>query len=87
VSATETSSRDPRVVVLVSPNCHLCDDACTIVATVCADLDVAWVSRQLADLDAAAQAQWHDFTPVIIVDGKVEDVFRTTGERLRTLLS
>jgi hypothetical protein len=77
---------DPRVVVLVSPACHLCDDACAIVAAVCAELSQTWVSRDLSELDEAAQAQWRELTPVVVVDGKVEDVFRTTADRLRAAL-
>jgi hypothetical protein len=87
MSTAEPSVAEPRVVVLVSPDCHLCDDACAIIAAVCAELDVAWVSRQLAELDEASQSQWREFTPVVIVDGKVEDVFRTTADRLRAVLS
>jgi Glutaredoxin-like domain (DUF836) len=76
-----------RVEVVISPGCHLCDDACAIVAEVCAELGVGWSSRELGELDAEAQIKWREYTPVILVDGAVHDVFRVTRARLRAALT
>jgi Glutaredoxin-like domain (DUF836) len=78
---------DPRVDVLVSAGCHLCDDACAIVADVCAELGVGWSVRDLADLDEDIRSKWREYTPVVLVDGAVHDVFRVTPERLRAALA
>lgn len=81
------SGEQPRVVVTVTPGCHLCDDACAVVAQVCGDHRVAWVSRPLSDLDPAAQARWRELVPVVEVDGRVHDVFRVDATRLGSALA
>jgi hypothetical protein len=73
-------------VVLVSPGCHLCDVACDVVDAVCAETDVAWVSRDLSEVDPLTRQKWRDFTPVIVVDGEVFDYFRVSADRLRARL-
>jgi hypothetical protein len=77
---------DPRVVVVVTPGCHLCDDACGVVAAVCAQASAGWVARDLAELDETAQAKWREFVPVVLVDGEVHDIFRVSADRLRAAL-
>ncbi|HTR70961.1 MAG TPA: glutaredoxin family protein [Mycobacteriales bacterium] len=76
-----------RVEVIVSPDCHLCEDACSVVAEVCTDLGVGWVRTSIADLDPDTQVKWREYTPVIVVDGAVHDVFRVTPDRLRAALT
>jgi hypothetical protein len=77
---------DPRVVVLVTAGCHLCEDACDVVATVCEAAAVSWAARDLASCDDATQRRWREFVPVVLVDGDVHDVFRVTAERLRAAI-
>ena len=43
----------PRVVVVVTPGCHLCETATLVVSEVCADIGVSWEQQQLAELDEA----------------------------------
>jgi hypothetical protein len=81
------SERQPRVVVLVTAGCHLCEDACAAVADVCAETDVAWLARDLSEVDEATRAQWREFVPVVLIDGEVHDIFRVTPDRLRAALS
>ena len=76
----------PRVVVLVTPGCHLCEDACAVVGAVCGDLSVSWSPRELSELDEASQARWREYVPVILVDGDVHDIFRVDADRLRAAL-
>jgi hypothetical protein len=80
------TDRESRVVVLVSDGCHLCDDACVIVAAVCEAADVGWVARDLNDLDEPTRLQWREFVPVILVDGEVHDLFRVDAGRLGAAL-
>jgi hypothetical protein len=80
------SGSEPRVVVLVTSGCHLCDDATAVVAAVCEPAGVSWTARDLLGLDAATQSQWREYVPVVLVDGAVHDVFRVSAERLTTAL-
>ena len=75
-----------RVVVLSKPGCHLCEDACAVVARIADDVGVGWEERNILD-DAELVAQWSEYIPVVIVDGEVHDVFRVSEERLRAALS
>lgn len=77
----------PRVVVLVKPGCHLCDDAVTVVAGVCDPAGVEWSTRDLGEVDEATRTQWADYVPVITVDGEVHDLFRVSPDRLRQALT
>jgi hypothetical protein len=76
----------PRVVVITRPGCHLCDDACEIVSAVCADVGVGWTTQDLEELEPADQARWREYIPVVLIDGRVHDVFRVEQDRLRTAL-
>ena len=40
-----------RVVVVVTPGCHLCEDAVAMVAGVCDPLGVEWAAEELSTLD------------------------------------
>jgi hypothetical protein len=75
-----------RVVVVVTPGCHLCEDAVARVAEVCDPLGVEWRAEELSTLDAKRQKHWRDWVPVTLVDGDVHDIFRVTPERLRSAL-
>jgi hypothetical protein len=78
---------EPRVVVLVTEGCHLCEDACAIVSTVCADLNTTWVAADLMKEDPESINKWREYVPVVLIDGDVHDVFRVTADRLRAALS
>jgi glutaredoxin-like protein DUF836 len=80
-------SDEPRVVVLVTEGCHLCEAACEVIVAVCTDLGVAWTARDLMGQDAATITRWREYVPVVLIDGNVHDVFRVTEARLRDALS
>jgi hypothetical protein len=82
-----TGTTETRVVIVVTEGCHLCEDAAAIVAAVCAELDETWRTQDLFELDASQVTQWRDYVPVVLIDGKVHDVFRVTPERLRAALA
>ncbi|MQA04412.1 MAG: glutaredoxin family protein [Streptosporangiales bacterium] len=75
----------PRVSLLGKPECHLCDDARTVVAEVCAELGVAWEERDLST-DQDALTKWWDKIPVTLVDGEVHNYWRVDPDRLRRAL-
>jgi hypothetical protein len=74
------------VVVVVTPGCHLCEDAVSKVAEICKSLGVDWVAEELSTLDEQRQTEWRDWVPVTLVDGEVHDIFRVTRDRLRSAL-
>jgi Glutaredoxin-like domain (DUF836) len=77
----------PRVEILVTDGCHLCEDACAVVAQVCGETAVEWSVRDLADLDADTRSRWREYVPVVLVDGEVHDIFRVSADRLRAVLT
>lgn len=74
-----------RVVVYTKPGCHLCEDACVVVARVAGDVGASWEDVDISD-DDALMRQWGEYIPVIVVDGKVHDWFRVREDRLRAAL-
>ena len=76
----------PRVVVLTRIGCHLCDDACGVVASVAAEAGVDWTTTDV-DADADLASRWGEFVPVVLVDGEVLDWFRVDPDRLRRALT
>lgn len=77
----------PRVVVVVTPGCHLCEAAVARVAEVCDPLGIEWRSDELSSLDEKRQKEWRDWVPVTLVDGAVHDIFRVTPDRLHAALT
>ena len=71
-----------RVVVVVTPGCHLCETAVGVVKDVCGAIGVTWEQQQLSDLDATRQNEWRNYVPVVLVDDAVHDIFRVDRERL-----
>jgi hypothetical protein len=76
-----------RVDVVVTPGCHLCEDAVARVAEVCGPLGVEWRPVELSSLDERLQKDWRDWVPVTLIDGEVHDIFRVTPARLRSALA
>jgi hypothetical protein len=82
-----TPTPPDRVVVLTKDGCHLCEDALVVVETVCAQLDVGWRTRDLAQLPAAERSRWAELVPVVLIDDEVHEVFRVDPDRLRRALA
>ena len=74
-----------RVVVYSKPGCHLCEDACREIARIAAELGVTWSERDISR-DDDLMAQWAEYVPVVLVDGKVHGWFRVDETRLRQAL-
>lgn len=71
-----------RVVVYTKPGCHLCEDACRVIASVTSE----WSEVDITDKPELMK-QWAEYVPVILVDGEVHDVFRVEPKRLKAALA
>ena len=75
-----------RVVVLTRDGCHLCDEALTVVAAVCAETGNAYETRDV-DADPVLRRRYTDEVPVTFVDGAQHDYWRVDPVRLRAALT
>jgi glutaredoxin len=75
-----------RVVLYGKPGCHLCDDARTVVAQVCARLGVRWSEVDITT-DERLLRDLAEQIPVTFVDGRQHDFWTVDAERLRTALA
>jgi glutaredoxin len=74
------------VTLLTRPGCHLCDDARSVIAAVCAELGIQWDERDIA-ADPDELLRYHDSVPVTLVDGEEHDFWRVSAQRLRRALT
>lgn len=75
----------PRVRLVGRAGCHLCDEARTVIARVCAELDVSWDEVSVDD-DGVLLDRYADEIPVTFVDGRQHDFWRVDEARLRVAL-
>lgn len=82
---TELGEAPPRVLIYSKPGCHLCDEARSVVAAVCAELGEQYDE---VDITASAEltAEFGDQIPVTFVDGEQHDFWRVDPARLRAAL-
>lgn len=74
-----------RLTLIGKPDCHLCDDARAVVASVVAELgDAASVSLEELSIhdDAELNEKYWDEIPVLMIDGRVHAIWRVDPERL-----
>jgi glutaredoxin len=74
------------VTVVSRQGCHLCEVAEAEVARICAELDVEWTVTDV-DADPDLRAEYGDYVPVILVDGKEHGYWRVEEDRLRMALA
>jgi hypothetical protein len=74
-----------RVRLLTKPGCHLCDEARTVVAAVCADLAEDFDEFDIS-IDPELAARYGEQIPVTLVDGVQHDFWRVDPQRLRAAL-
>lgn len=77
---------EPRVTLYGRAGCHLCDQARTVIARVCADLGEQYVEVDI-DTDPELQRRFTDEVPVTFVDGRQHDFWRVSEDRLRAALA
>ncbi len=77
----------PATVTLVTkPGCHLCDDAREVVLEVVGGVDGAeFVERSIAD-DAELFDRYVEEIPVVLINGRVHNIWRVDADRLRVAL-
>lgn len=78
-----------RLTLLAKPGCHLCDAARDVVTSVLAELPAA-ASVSLEELsildDPELNARYWDEIPVVLIDGKVHNIWNIDPDRLRQSL-
>lgn len=82
----------PVITLLTKPGCHLCDAAREVVETVVAELgaDVPALAVPVEELsildDPELAAAYAEEIPVVLIDGRVHNIWRIDPVRLRTAL-
>jgi hypothetical protein len=76
----------PRVTLIGKPGCHLCDDARSVIAQVCAETGDGWQELSIEDDPELSDAYWERI-PVVLVDGHPHDFWGVDPARLRTALA
>ena len=76
----------PRVVLYSRPGCHLCDDARSVVESVCAELGESYDEVDITTSEDLL-ARFGEEIPVTFVDGEQHDFWRVDPGRLRSALA
>jgi len=74
------------LTLIGKPDCHLCEDALAVVEGVLADYPAVALERQSILDDAELLEKYHDEIPVLLIDGRVHNIWRIDPARLRTAL-
>jgi glutaredoxin len=74
------------LTLIGKPDCHLCDDALAVVEGVLADYPAITLERQSILDDAALLERYHDEIPVLLINGRVHNIWRVDPTRLRNAL-
>jgi glutaredoxin len=77
---------DHRITLLTRAGCHLCDDARGVLHRVAGEVGTP-VQEQDVDADPQLRAQYGDWVPVILVDGREHGYWRVEEDRLRAALA
>ena len=74
------------LTLLSRPGCHLCDEARDTIAAVLADFPaVELVERSILD-DPVLHERYVEEIPVVLIDGRVHNIWRVDPARLRSAL-
>ncbi|MEX1078201.1 MAG: glutaredoxin family protein [Homoserinimonas sp.] len=80
------------LTLIGKPGCHLCDDAREVIAAVIAEMEGVASSPDviLTEVSILDDAELHDKyveeIPVVLLNGKVHNIWRVDPTRLRTAL-
>ena len=74
------------LTLIGKPDCHLCEDALAVVDVVLADYPAVALEQQSILDDAQLLEKYHDEIPVLLIDGRVHNIWRIDPARLRTAL-
>ena len=78
-----------RLTLIGKPDCHLCEDARNVVASVLDGLEspASVTLEELSILDdAALNEKYWDEIPVLLVNGAVHTIWRVDPDRLKRAL-
>ena len=76
-----------RLTFIGKPDCHLCDDAHTVVDEVLAEFPgVEVIERSILDEPELFEA-YADEIPVLLIDDRVHTIWRVDAARLRSALA
>ena len=76
-----------ELTLIGKPDCHLCEDARSVVAAVLSDFDGSVSLTELSILyDPALLEQYLEEIPVLLIDGRVHNIWRVDPARLRSAL-
>lgn len=75
----------PEVTLLTRRDCHLCEDARAVVATVTGDLGLPWQEVSI-DSDPVLRDRYAEEIPVVLVDGRQRDFWQIDPVRLAKVL-
>jgi hypothetical protein len=75
----------PRVTLIGKAGCHLCDDARSVIAAVCAETGDAFAELSIEDDPELFDEYWERI-PVTLVDGRPHDFWLVDPGRLRRAL-
>lgn len=76
---------ETRVTLIGKPGCHLCDEARSVIAKVCQEMEVGWSELSILD-DPKLADKYFELIPVTLVDGKPHDQWRVDPDRLKKSL-
>jgi glutaredoxin len=75
-----------HITFMTRVGCHLCDDARGVVSQVAAETGTPVEERDV-DTDPGLRAEYGDWVPVVLIDGKQHGFFRIDEDRLRRALA
>lgn len=76
-----------ELTLIGKPDCHLCEDARSVVTTVLSDFDGSVSLTELSILDDPALLEKYvEEIPVLLIDGEVHNIWRVDPARLRSAL-
>jgi len=75
-----------RLTLIGKPDCHLCDDARSIIHSVIDGRDDVLLEELSIHDDAELNAKYWDEIPVLLIDGRVHGIWRFDADRLRGAL-
>jgi len=77
-----------ELTLIGKPDCHLCEDARAVVAAVLDDFDGSVTLTELSILDDPdLLEQYLEEIPVLLIDGRVHNIWRIDPDRLRSALA
>lgn len=69
-----------KITIIGKPGCHLCDEAEVLVKALIEGRDIEIEKFSILD-DPKLAARYSEEIPVILIDGKVHDIFRIDEKR------